>query len=164
MYIYLYINIYTYRRKFWVCKGSKRTETLKQRNKRGNNILHYKNRKYWVSEGLRKLGFWAMESTTFNKWKSDFGLLKVKEPEKHEKRAVMAARVIGKFCWLLLERTSGALAESGAPNRDFPTKEPSISARLTSVEHRGNSAGRAAHDQDFEHWTVNFELYDYIIP
>ena len=67
MYIYLYINIYTYRRKFWVCKGSKRTETLKQRNKRGNNILHYKNRKYWVSEGLRKLGFWAMESAAFNK-------------------------------------------------------------------------------------------------
>jgi hypothetical protein len=39
-----------------------------------------------------------MESGTFNKGNSEFELLKVKESEKHEKRAVMAARVLGKFC------------------------------------------------------------------
>ena len=113
---------------------------------RGNNILQYDDLRYGAFDGLMKLGFWTNENAAFIYWKSDFRLWKTEEPEKHEKRAVMAARVLGKFCWLPLARTSGALAASGALNRDFPSKEPSISARLTSAEHRGNNAGRARND------------------
>jgi hypothetical protein len=49
-------------------------------------------------EGLWRVGFWSKESVIFILRKSDFGLRKVRGPEKHEKRAVMAARVLGKFC------------------------------------------------------------------
>ena len=143
IFIYKYIHIDG---NFGRVKAPNELKHWNSETKRGNNILQYKNLEYCAFGRLMKLWFWAKENAAFIYWKSDFRLRKVKEREMHEKRAVMAARVLGKFCWLLLARMSGALAASGALNRDFPSKEPSISARLTSVEHRGNNAGRARND------------------
>ena len=62
----------------------------------GNISLQSDSRKNIVLEGLRRAEVWAKESLGFGWGNSEFGLGKVWEAEKHEKRAVTAALSAGK--------------------------------------------------------------------
>ena len=118
--------------------------------KRGNNILQYINLEYCAFGRLMKLWFWAKENAAFIYWKSDFRLRKVKEREMHEKRAVMAARVLGKFCWLPQEGKTSASAAPGALNRGLRPEVRVVSARLSVAKCEESSGLQVLCDRDFE--------------
>ena len=113
-------------------------------------------------EGLGKAEVSRQESQVFimGKWK--FHGRKVRGSEKHEKRAVMAARVLGKFCWLPQEGTTSVSVAWEAPDPDPQRAESAVSARPSAAKRWGNSVGRVRCGplMNIEHWFLKMEHCD----
>ena len=73
-----------------------------------------------------------------------------KEDSLRAEEAVRGGQEIHRSWRPLRGGTTSASAATVAPSRDFPTREPSVSARLTSAGCWGNTSGPTAYGQGFE--------------